>query len=442
MKVKISDFLTLLIGIYLISSVEVLRNVQSVHSVMRLFRFATVPLLFLTVLILLPQQPIDKIKRMSWLCLPPIILLSINLLQLFALPAEVLPTHTTGSVRFTAWFLLHIAVILNINSATVEKIRSRTLFVLLLLFVVGIAQYPLIIAQAGGSLGGALSNYGQLGARYQLSGLFGSANEDANGFVTLLPLMLWWIEGRSNPKRRIFRFVLLLYFPFILIFNGTRTALLCSFPIVTILFYWRLSLNQLLYMAGPLMAVLVGLLAASQRFVALFFEKESQGGGTLGWRIEHAWIPTTDYTLANSPLFGYGSRGWDFLCQKLGILNPLTREVVPAHSGYVWSFVTWGSIGFLVYITFLLVLLTESFKLSRSDSYDISRMGRALLCAVVGYCFWAFISNVMWPQGWLVLLSLATLIACLKTTALEAAKDPPLTDSGWDKPLVLSEIET
>ncbi|MEO0647552.1 MAG: hypothetical protein AAFZ17_15560, partial [Cyanobacteria bacterium J06650_10] len=161
-----------------------------------------------------------------------------------------------------------------------------------------------------------------------------------------------------------------------------------------------------------------GTIAASESVVSRFFAEEMQGGGTFGWRIEHAWIPTIQYTLSQSPLFGFGTRGWEFICTKLSIINPADGLVVPAHSGYVWSFITWGASGFCLYIAFLLILLAESIKLARSKQPERSRTGRALLCSVIGYCFWAFISNVMWPQGWLILLCVAILIACEKVSIL------------------------
>ncbi|NJM96497.1 MAG: hypothetical protein HC800_04160 [Phormidesmis sp. RL_2_1] len=159
-------------------------------------------------------------KHLMPLCLPPIILLSINLLQLVALPEAVLPTHATGSVRFTTWFLLYFAIILSLNPITVEQIKKSIGWMLLVIFAVGILRYPSIVLQAGGSLGSALSNYGQLGERLQLSGIFGSANEDANGFVTILPLVLLWIEQQKGIKRGLLRWTLLIYFPLVLVLTA------------------------------------------------------------------------------------------------------------------------------------------------------------------------------------------------------------------------------
>jgi hypothetical protein len=414
MKIKLSNCLTWLLGIYLLTSVHVIAEIPTVNSVMRVFRLASIPFLMFAVINLLPQQPLNKVKRVFWLSLPPIILLAINVLQVVALPADVQAIHITGSVKFTAWFLLYIAIILDLNATTVDKIKKRTFIFLTIIFGVGILLYVPIVMLSGAGIGSALSGYGQLDERLQLFGIFGSSNEDANGFVTLFPLALLWVETQKGFNRKALRLLLLIYFPIVLIFNGTRTALLISFPLLTTLFYWRLSLNKMLCLAGPVAAVCVFILPFAEKLLFHNFSEESQGGGSFGWRVEHAWTPAINYTLAHSPVFGFGSRGWEFICQVKGLINPETLEAIPSHSGYVWAFASWGALGLVAYVMFLLILLVESFKLSTSAIDEVSMFGKALFCSIIGYCFWAFISNVMWDQGWTILISLAILIACLK----------------------------
>ena len=422
MKFKISNLLIALIFINMIGSIHSLADLAPFNTIIRLFRLATVPLLIGFIAILLPRQPLAQLRESLLLCLSPIILICVNLLQLFALPDILLPTHATGSARFTTWFLLYIATILALNPVTVNKVKNAIFILLVAIFVIGILQYPRIIVQAGGQIGTALSNYGQVESRYQLAGIFGSANEDANGLITLYPLTLLWIEQQKGLKRTLLRWTLLFYFPLILVFNGTRTALIVSFPLITTLFYWKLSLKQFLLWLGPLAATALLLIQASAGLIERVFGQESQGSGSLGWRIEHAWVPAVDYTWAKAPLFGFGSRGWEYITHQLQIYD-IEGMAEPAHSGYVWVFVSWGALGLFAYVTFLGLLLAQAFSLSLSEQTEIALGGRALLCAVIGYCLWAFISNVMWPQGWLILILLATLIACFKI--LEREENQP-----------------
>ncbi|MEO0687602.1 MAG: hypothetical protein AAFY76_21770, partial [Cyanobacteria bacterium J06649_11] len=244
----------------------------------------------------MPKQSLRKVDKLLYLYIPPLLLLIINVFQLFLLPDAVISSHTTGSVKFAAWFSLYLATVLNLNVETAVKIKHRIWMVLIIVFTIGIFQYPLIVMQVGGGLGSAFSNYGQLGERYQLSGIFGSANEDANGFVTLLPLVLLWIENQPFSKRRILRWGLLLYFPLMLVFNGTRTALLLSFPLITILFYCRLSIKTLLYIIGPITVLISSTIFIVNNWASRFFSAELQGGGSFGWRVENVWLPAVEYT--------------------------------------------------------------------------------------------------------------------------------------------------
>lgn len=414
MKIKATNFVLPIYGFYLITSVYAVSVIPVVHGFVRIFRFITLPILFFTVLVLLPRQLSSKLSKLIFLLIPPLILLLVNFLQLFALSGVALSTHITGSTKFFAWFLLYFAAILCLNTTSVGKIKRVLLIVMVSIFVIGILQYPKIILDAGAGLSTALTNYGQNNERYQLAGIFGSANEDANGFVTLLPLTLWSIEKQTGWKKKILRCSLLLYFPLIMVFNGTRTALLISMPVVLMIFYSKLSLKNIPYILGPFSALGLLITQLSNTFLGRFFSQESEGGGSFGWRVEQVWIPSIQHTLSNSPLFGFGSRGWEFLTVDIGLLKSDGVRLISSHSGYVWTLVAWGGIGFLAYVSFLLILLIEAFQLSKSNNTDTAMAGRALFASMIGYCLWAFISNVMQAQGWLTLISLATLIASFK----------------------------
>lgn len=414
MKVKASFLLVALNILYVITSIHVISVIPIVHSLMRVLRLLSIPVLFFIMIALFPKQSSYKLSRLLSISLPPIILLFINLLQLLALPNNIVLTHASGSVTFTAWFSLYLSMLMALNSKSSGFVKNALITTLSLTFLIGILQYPHIVMQSGAQLSRALNNYGNTVHRYQLGGIFGSANEDANGFVTLFPLALLWVENQKGIKKIIFRCILLIYFPLVLIFNGTRTALIITFPIVTTLFYWKISLNQFLYILGPLAGIGLALFNLSSNITSKFFGQESASGGTFGWRVEHVWLPAVQYTLNNSPIFGFGSRGWEYICNQLEIFDTFTGGPKPSHSGYIWAFASWGMLGLIAYVTFLSILLIQAFQLSNSKTQDISRTGKALFCSMIGYCFWAFISNVMMPQGWVILISLATLIAALK----------------------------
>ena len=418
MKIRASTILIALSSLYLITSMYGIEQYAVVFAFMRLFRLACLPLFLFFIAFLLPKQPSRKFKSFLPMILPIVALLTVNTIQVTALPPGLAATHTSFSVRFTALFLLYIATLLAINNLSANKLINTLLVILIAIFFVGIAHYPQIIARSGASIGAALSNYGQIASRYQLSGFFGSSNEDANGMMTIFPLVLLWIERKKGLWKNILRVSIFAIFAIVLLFNGTRTALVISMPFITFLFYSDMSLKKAMQMA--LLGLVAGAIAAflGGDLIGRVFGDEADGGGTLGWRIEHAWLPAIHYTLAHSPLFGFGSRGWEYICYQLEIFTPWVDGFLPApapaHSGYVWTLASWGFLGLAAYVSFIAALAFEAFKLSQVRDYEISLPGKALFCSMMGYCLWALVSNVMMSQGWIILFCLAMLIAAYK----------------------------
>ena len=419
MKIKISQILIVLLCFYLIFGIYLLD--ASFESILRIFRFITLPILILITFALIPKIKLIRLKKLIWLGLPILILFFINLLQLFAIPKDAIEMHITGSVKFTAWFGTYLCSLLSLNPTSALQYKKYISNVLLIIFLIGVAIYPIIMISSGISLSTVLAGYGAAEDRVQNSGIFGSANEDANGLMTLFPIALVFLEQVEGNKKIIFKFVLFSFFPFLLLYNGTRTTLLFTLPVILVLFYSKLSLKGLVRLL--LMGAMPLLLSVP--FIATFIDRAfaSNTGGkgdSYAWRLTEVWTPAIEYTEKYSPIFGFGSRGWEYMSEQLGLL----AEGLPlsTHSGYIWAFVSWGALGLLAYILFFIVLLIESFRLSQLPNTELSTFGRALFCSVLAYCIWAYISNVFWAQGWVILVSLATLIAATKIIASTSPK--------------------
>ena len=420
MKIKISQIVIVLLCFYLIFGIYLLD--ASFDRVLRIFRFITLPILILIIFELTPKIKLIRLKKLIWLGLPILILFFINLLQLFAIPKDAIEMHITGSVKFTAWFGTYLCSLLSLNPTSALQYKKYISNVLLIIFLIGVATYPIIMISSGISLSTVLAGYGAAEDRVQASGLFGSANEDANGLMTLFPIALVFLEQVEGNKKIIFKFVLFSFFPFLLLYNGTRITLFFTLPVILILFYSKLSLK------GLVRLLLMGAtpLLLSVPFIATFIDRSfaSNTGGegdSYAWRLTEVWIPAIEYTEKYSPMFGFGSRGWDYMVEQLGFFDGLGLGL-SAHSGYIWAFVSWGALGLLAYILFFIVLLIESFRLSQLPNTELSTFGRALFCSVLAYCIWAYISNVFWAQGWVILVSLATLIAATKIIASTSPK--------------------
>ena len=416
MKVNASKIIIPLLCFYLVMGIHLLDS--SLESILRVFRLMTVPVLIFIILALAPKIRLVQAKRLSWLGLPIIILFLINLLQLVVLPKDVIETHITGSIRFTAWFGTYLCALFSLNPSSAFDYKKNILKVLLIVFLIGVFIYPFIMLGSGVSLSTVLAGYGDSADRVQNSGIFGSANEDANGLMTIFPIALFFLEQMKGIKKTIFKWILFSFFPFLLLYNGTRTTLFFTLPIILVVFYSKLSLKGLIRLA-LIVAVPIGFtLPFISSFMNQAFASQASGdGGSFTWRVDYVWTPAIEYTQKYSPIFGFGSRGWEYVAQQLSLFinnSGRTEDIISTHSGYVWTFISWGGVGFCTYILFLVVLLIESFRLSQLQNKESQILGRALFCSVFGYCTWAYISNVMYSQGWVILISLATLIAATK----------------------------
>ncbi|MBW4627285.1 MAG: hypothetical protein KME49_17705 [Brasilonema octagenarum HA4186-MV1] len=382
-------------------------------------------LVFLPLLVLILIEQLRKVdeKRirfavsMGW----PLLLLPILFLfQIVAIPPAAVPTHLSGCTKYIFWSLLYLSTVLSLNSQTTHLIRKILFITLLLVFLATIVQYPIVIQRSSQSLSSIIASYGT--QEKDIFGLFASANEDANSLITLFPLALFYIKQKSGLKGLILKVALLLYLPPLLFINGTRTALFITFPILLFLFHFTFSIKNFTRLAPFLIIFILIYNLYVVSFAESSFSKESEGEGTWGFRVERVWTPTSNYTYENSPLFGFGSRGWEYVCRINGIVRGAGEEnafeVIPSHNVYVWTYVSWGIVGFSIYLGFLLTLLKESFQLSIFQDQEISLFGKTLFCCVIGYCIWAFISNAYIEAGWDILFIIGILISSLKMTAL------------------------
>lgn len=383
-------------------------------------RLLFIPTLLFTFIDSLRQVSAERLKFAVLRSLPWLIVLILFILQIFAIPSEVISIHLSGCVKFIAWTLLYLCSLVSLNSQTAPKVRKIITGLLLFIFLATIIQYPILIQRSSTSLGALIASYGRQENK-DIFGLFAAANEDANSLMTLFPLALLHIDRFSKIQRFAFRILLFSYLLVVLFFNGTRTALFITLPLITFLYYFRLSLKSLLISLSLFLSGVLLYNVYVANLATLAFSRESKGGGTLGFRVERAWIPASSYTSEYSPAWGFGSRGWEYVGEKLQIVRGAGEtnafEVIPPHNVYVWTYVSWGIIGLACYLSFLFLLLKDAFQLSVFSNPEISAFGQALFCSIFSYCIWASISNAQIESGWLILLSLAILTASLKISA-------------------------
>jgi O-antigen ligase len=416
MKVKVFKIPLWLLLINLILSIPQFEWNKSIGWVRLLF----IPILLLLFFDLLGNVGKKRIKiavGMSW---PIVGLLLLFAFQIIIIPPGALEIHLSGCIKFISWILLYLCALLSLTQYTALRFARSVPLILLLVFLGIVLQYPFLILSSAKGLGEAISSYGDTTTEKGLHGLFAAANEDANGMVALLPFCLYFSEQVTGLKKWILRLSILIYIPLILLFNGTRTALFFGFPITVFLFYFKFSMSGLLRISPVLLTTIVAFGLNARSFAEKAFRSESLDKGNFGWRILRLWIPATRYTFEQSPIFGFGSRGWDYVCLINNIVLPEAGNVAsvfdntPPHNVYIWVYVSWGIFGAFVYLSFLALLLKKSFQLSFSCDLEVARLGKASFCSIIAYCIWGAISNVHFESGWLILFSIGIIVASLK----------------------------
>lgn len=437
MKIRlINIFLFLLIAEHILSLPQVAVTFQNVRpvgfSLLGVLRFASLPALTFLFISKFKKRKVNIIGSLFGLemILPTILFVAILIFQIFSIPEAALPRHFSGSSNYVFRNLLYLCIVLNLSSKTGKKLLEVIPLIFCITFIVAIIQYPFNIAFSGLGIGDVLASYRPSG-RVQFFGLFSAANEDANAMVTLLPFTLLYIEKLNGMRKYIIRNFLLAIMPFILLFNGTRTALFIGFPLVLLLYYSNLAIKQIAKLSIFLIPIFCFIVLISYDFIAAAFAGESASGGTLGWRMRTLWTPAVTYTNQVSPLLGFGSNGWDYLVRTLDLAFGPGQS--PAHNLYVWFYAGWGILGLAVLLFFLVGLLRSSFELSKLQQKDLALLSKTCFCSICAYMIWGCISNAFMPTGWNILYGIGMIIASIRVINAEKFKANQLASSNLSK---------
>lgn len=427
MKIK---QITILLGIYIAEYLLTIPQIGSsfAHirpggfSLLGVVRFAGLPVLSFLLFEKLKSQRIAKVGNRYWLemILPIVAFLILLIAQVFLIPRSGLSGHLSGSPDYVFRNLLYLCIILNINAKNAGKVIKVISVLFAITFFYNLIQYPFVIHSSGVSIASVLSSYGQQ-SKVKTFGLFNAANEDANAMMTLLPFALLYIDQLHGLKRKTLRIVLILLMPLALLFNGTRTALIITFPLILFLYYTDLSLKKVVRFS-PLLIPIVGLaVVGASGFVSSAFTKEAEDGGSLGWRFEEVWIPAVNYTSEHSPLVGLGSLGWNYVSRaaQIGYGFGQNFDIKPAHNLYVWFFVSWGAIGLAFLLIFMFGLLRSSLQLSHLKKSNLASLSKACFCSVCAYVIWGGISNAFMGSGFNMLYGTALIVASMRVLLVE-----------------------
>jgi hypothetical protein len=355
-----------------------------------------------------------QFKHLFVLSSPIFALWLVNIFQLIALPSSLARTHLTGSIKFTAIFLAFQYTIFALKIGNAEKFVKILSLLLLIVYLGIILQYPILAIQSGVNPAKLLASFGQIGSRLQLAGFFGSANEDAHAATTLLPIALFFVGKSRGYKLKFLTVSLLILHFFALLYNGSRSPLVITLPILLILYFTKFSIkNLIVFLTGLPVFISVGYIF-NTLVLSQAFASESATEGTFGWRVEQVWKPALEYTTTHSLFFGFGSRGWEHVSVSALWISQGENGLVSPHNTFIWSYVSWGLLGLASLILFLIILLSYALQSSNVSDPETARLGKALFCSVCGYIIWSLVANSHFDQGWIVLTTLASLIAALR----------------------------
>lgn len=422
MKVRlIHIFLFLLIADFILSLPQVEANFNQYRpggfELVRVLRLCAIPILSVLFIQKLRARKWSSLGWSFWIemVFPIIVFYLILFIQLYTIPQGAVQGHINSGVTFVFRNLLYLCLILNLNLKASEKLVKFIPLLFLGTLIVAVYQYPLNILTGEIGLGDVLSALGQ-GSKIKTFGLFMSANEDGNALVALFPFALFYIEKLPVSKKIFVRNFALVTMALVLLFNGTRTAMFASFPMVLFLFYSNLSIKRVLgYLpiVGPLLFLVVLLVSD---FVGAAFSRDTAGEGSFNWRREVVWTPAIEYINQHSPILGFGSRGWDFVARVLDInrggRGPFTA--IPSHNLYIWLYACFGLIGLAILALILFGLIRNSFRLAKNPNRDIALLAKACFCSVCAYIIWGGISNAFFPPGWNILYGIALIVASLR----------------------------
>lgn len=312
--------------------------------------------------------------------------------------------HLSASSRFVFFSLSLFCIAsqryLYINNKPIYKI-------IFLFFISFLIFYPYLILKTPGGIPYLLEHRYFGGVRLY------NPNEDANAMVTLFPLILAFLKTRKM------KVLLIGFLAIVLIYNPTRSAKI-TFIIILLIYHYLVANRKVVYLLISLSILLLAGPVVINSFSNLFRDEEVLQNwqslfkgeplrGNLANRIQFIWIPAIDYTFHHSPLIGFGSYGWEHVARIQGILYGTEAE--SPHNTYVWVYVSWGLLGLLWYITFLLILLKKAIKYrTLTKSISQRKKASALICSIIAYSIWSFISNSNIEAGWTILFFLAILV--------------------------------
>lgn len=350
--------------------------------------------------------------------------------QIFLIPEEFVNQHYTSALKYIFFFLTLVCLIRGIsNTGFIEyKVLNNVLILIFVSVLIGLIYN---IIQMGG-----LNQFKEIlltlrsNVRVSRSGFFMlSGNEDANGMITLLPIVLFTIRRKKSLV-----FFTLVITAIFLLSNGTRIAQV-TFILITFSFFLVNYKQYPLFNSFIIILLLLAVGTVTSYFGTIFADEKifhesipdilagtdkSAIGleGNAMRRIHLIWLPVIYKTWKLSPLIGLGTGGPvlignDFIIASTGPV----RTGESFHNTYIYMFAVGGLVGLYLYLHLIAILFFTSLKLLKVKHKEIRFKALALIFSTGGYVIWSFISNSNTLHGWTIFILLLTLSLSLEKYA-------------------------
>jgi len=350
--------------------------------------------------------------------------------QIFLIPEEFVKQHYTSSLKYIFFFLALVCLVRGMsNTGFIEyKVLNNVLILIFFSVLIGLI-YNIIHIGGFNQFEGTLLNLGSNVSSFRSGFLMLSGNEDANGMITLLPIVIFTIR-RKTPLV-FFTFVISAIF---LLSNGTRTAQVI-FILITFSFFLVTLKERPLVSSFIIILLLLTASNATSYFRTLFakeaiFNKpiaEILAGtdksaigleGNAMRRIHQIWLPVIYKTWEQSPLIGLGT-GAHLLMEEEFVVTSTGPVKIGAsfHNTYIYMFALGGLVGLYLYLHLIATLFFTSLKLLKVKHKEIRFKAIALIFCTGGYVIWSFISNSNTLFGWTIFILLLTLSVSIEKCA-------------------------
>ena len=243
-----------------------------------------------------------------------------------------------------------------------------------------------------------------------------NANEDALVMATCFPF-LFLIKNKGIRLTSI-----LYYIYYLTLYNSTRAGIAMSALVLILLYYEKYKNHKVIFIVIVITSIVIGgdIFRKNVLDDDLFDKGISVlrdgGDGAITSRLTEILFPLAQYTLTNSPIYGFGAKSYSEVASKSTFYDSFGPYVKRSpHNFFIVFLVSWGVIGLSLLLIIYFKYLQMSFKYYIRYKTPLST---AIFSSWVVFTGMNFVANSFSYRGWslFVLLLFTTHLLKMKQT--------------------------